>query len=101
MEEREIVKKVEKYIKNQSYNESSGHDWWHIKRVYNLAIKLNEKEEKIKKIKEDNPNIDELITDKKDVPLNKEQKEKIADLVNLITDKDMIELSEALKISMN
>ena len=44
MEEREIVKKVEKYIKNQSYNESSGHDWWHIKRVYNLTIKLNEKE---------------------------------------------------------
>ena len=44
MEEKEIVKKVEKYIKEQSYNESSGHDWWHIKRVYNLALKINEKE---------------------------------------------------------
>lgn len=44
MEENEIVKKVEKYIKEQSYNESSGHDWWHIKRVYNLALKINEKE---------------------------------------------------------
>ena len=44
MKENEIVKKVEKYIKEQSYNESSGHDWWHIKRVYNLALKINEKE---------------------------------------------------------
>lgn len=44
MEENEIVNKVEKYIKEQSYNESSGHDWWHIKRVYNLALKINEKE---------------------------------------------------------
>lgn len=44
MEENEIVEKVEKYIKEQSYNESSGHDWWHIKRVYNLALKINEKE---------------------------------------------------------
>lgn len=44
MEENEIVEKVEKYIKDQSYNESSGHDWWHIKRVYNLALKINEKE---------------------------------------------------------
>lgn len=44
MEENEIAEKVEKYIKEQSYNESSGHDWWHIKRVYNLALKINEKE---------------------------------------------------------
>lgn len=44
MEENEIVEKVENYIIEQSYNESNGHDWWHIKRVYNLALKINEKE---------------------------------------------------------
>ena len=44
MKEEEIVNKVEKYVKKETMNESSGHDWWHIKRVYNLAIKINEKE---------------------------------------------------------
>ena len=44
MKEEEIIIKVENYIKNEMYNESSGHDWWHIKRVYNLALKINESE---------------------------------------------------------
>lgn len=42
MREDEIVLKVENYIKEKMYNESSGHDWWHIKRVYDLALKINE-----------------------------------------------------------
>lgn len=42
MKEDEIVFKVESYIKEKMYNESSGHDWWHIKRVYDLALKINE-----------------------------------------------------------
>lgn len=42
MKEEEIVSKVEKYIKEISLNESTGHDWWHIKRVYSLAMKINE-----------------------------------------------------------
>ena len=40
----DIVKKVEKYVKEISYGESTGHDWWHIKRVHDLAIKINESE---------------------------------------------------------
>ena len=44
MKEEEIVNKVEEYVKKELINESTGHDWWHIKRVYNLAIKINEKE---------------------------------------------------------
>ncbi len=40
----DIVKKVEKYVKEISYGESTGHDWWHIKRVNDLAIKINESE---------------------------------------------------------
>ena len=50
MEEQEIVFKVQDYVKESSYNESSGHDWWHIKRVLDLALKINEKE-----------NVDEFI----------------------------------------
>lgn len=48
MKEEDIVSIVEDYVKDISQNESSGHDWWHVKRVYNLAMKINEVE------KEDN-----------------------------------------------
>ena len=44
MKEEEIVLKVENYIKDKMYNESSGHDWWHVKRVHDLALKINENE---------------------------------------------------------
>ena len=40
----EIVLRVESYIREVMYNESSGHDWWHVKRVHDLALKINEKE---------------------------------------------------------
>ncbi len=35
---------TEKYIRNHFENEGSGHDWWHIFRVRNLALKIAEKE---------------------------------------------------------
>ena len=38
----DIIEKVEKYVKEISYGESTGHDWWHIKRVHDLSIKINE-----------------------------------------------------------
>lgn len=44
MKEEEIILNVKNYIKQKMYNEASGHDWWHIKRVYDLALKINEKE---------------------------------------------------------
>jgi len=40
----EIIKKTEKEIKNLFASESSGHDFYHLKRVYNLAIQLQKKE---------------------------------------------------------
>lgn len=39
-----ILEKVEKYVKEACYDESTGHDWWHIKRVQNLALKINKEE---------------------------------------------------------
>ena len=93
----------ERKNKNGTYKYDYNEDFEDNIEIFKARLRLENKKyrdilEKIKKIKEDNPNIDELISDKKDVPLNKEQKEKIADLVSLITDKDMIELSEALKL---
>ena len=36
------LRETEKYIQNHFENEGSGHDWWHIHRVRNVALKLAE-----------------------------------------------------------
>ena len=46
MDKKLIIEKIEADIKNRLLNESSGHDWWHIKRVLDLAITINKKENK-------------------------------------------------------
>ena len=46
MNTQEILKITSEYIKKAMYDESSGHDWWHIYRVHNLALKINETENK-------------------------------------------------------
>jgi len=42
--EQSITKATEKYIKSQFQSDSSGHDWWHIYRVRNLALHLADTE---------------------------------------------------------
>lgn len=44
MNKAEIISVVKEYVKNACYNDSTGHDWWHIQRVYNNAMLINEKE---------------------------------------------------------
>ncbi len=39
-----ILNKTKTFVKDKLYNEGSGHDWFHTKRVYNLATYLCEKE---------------------------------------------------------
>ena len=39
-----ILKKTKSFVKDKLYKDCSGHDWFHIKRVYNLATYLCEKE---------------------------------------------------------
>lgn len=39
-----ILKKTKTFVKDKLYKEGSGHDWFHIKRVYNLATYICEKE---------------------------------------------------------
>ena len=41
---KEIVQLAKSFIQKKFEGESSGHDWWHIKRVRNMAIFLTEKE---------------------------------------------------------
>lgn len=44
MQQEEIVQKIESDIKKNSISEGSGHDWWHIKRVCDLALSINKQE---------------------------------------------------------
>ena len=39
-----ILRQTENFIREQFSNEGSGHDWWHIYRVRNMALYLAEKE---------------------------------------------------------
>lgn len=44
MEKEEIINIVKKYVRDMCKDDSSGHDWWHIKRVYNNSKLINQKE---------------------------------------------------------
>jgi len=39
-----IISQTETYVRFQLSGESSGHDWWHVYRVWKTAQKLAEKE---------------------------------------------------------
>lgn len=44
MENEEILNKIKQYVQEACKDDSTGHDWWHIKRVYNNAMLINQKE---------------------------------------------------------
>jgi len=44
MERTEIIERTILFVKEKLAGDSSGHDWWHIFRVWNMAKKISEKE---------------------------------------------------------
>lgn len=44
MNKKDIINKVKNHVKTICENDSTGHDWWHIQRVYNNAMLINQKE---------------------------------------------------------
>lgn len=44
MNNEEIINIVKDYVKSVCENDPTGHDWWHIYRVYNNAMLINKKE---------------------------------------------------------
>lgn len=44
MEQKEILNKIKRYVQEVCKDDSTGHDWWHIKRVYANAMLINKKE---------------------------------------------------------
>lgn len=44
MNKTEIVEKTARYVREELYKDSSGHDWWHVSRVHRLAIAIARRE---------------------------------------------------------
>lgn len=44
MQKEEIIRKTADYVKSILADENSGHDWWHISRVWNNAINIGNNE---------------------------------------------------------
>ncbi len=44
-----IIKKTKEFVKAELEGEGSGHDWWHIVRVYNNALDIAKKEKELNK----------------------------------------------------
>jgi len=44
MNQNEIIKRTADYVKSKLDGEGSGHDWWHIYRVWKTAIEIGKKE---------------------------------------------------------
>lgn len=44
MNKKEIIKQTEEHIKNKLSGEGSGHDWWHVYRVWKMAINICKEE---------------------------------------------------------
>jgi len=40
IQQKQVLQRTEKFVQKQFENEGSGHDWWHIFRVRNLALKI-------------------------------------------------------------
>ena len=40
MNQQDIIQKTAEYIKQEFSDDSSGHDWWHIYRVWKNALTL-------------------------------------------------------------
>ncbi len=44
MNKKEVLKKTKEHIKNKLSGEGSGHDWWHVYRVWKNAVYIGKKE---------------------------------------------------------
>jgi len=47
MNQNKIIKKTIEYVKTILHGESSGHDWWHVYRVWKMAIHIAKKEKEV------------------------------------------------------
>lgn len=81
MEAKEIILRTENYVRQILEDDHSGHDWWHIVRVRNIAIELAVKEEANQFIVE----LAALLHDVADEKLIKDEEEGIKQIENWLT----------------
>lgn len=46
MKQDDIIQKTEEYVRKTLAGDTTGHDWWHTKRVYNVSMRIAEEETK-------------------------------------------------------
>ena len=92
MNKESILKITEDYVKINFNQESTGHDWWHIKRVHDLSLQINEIEKKdefiVRMIALLHDVFDEKFSDG-DVKQNLENLMKKLNIYNEIDEKDI------------
>lgn len=44
MQKKEILQQTEEFVRKTLEGEGTGHDWWHIHRVRNLALNIGRQE---------------------------------------------------------
>lgn len=92
MNKESILKITENYVKTNFNEESTGHDWWHIKRVHDLSLQINEIEKKdefiVRMIALLHDVFDEKFSDG-DVKQNLENLMKKLNIYNEIDEKDI------------
>jgi len=92
MNKESILKIIENYVKTNFNEESTGHDWWHIKRVHDLSLQINEIEKKdefiVRMIALLHDVFDEKFSDG-DVKQNLENLMKKLNIYNEIDEKDI------------
>lgn len=92
MNKESILKITENYVKTNFNQESTGHDWWHIKRVHDLSLQINEIEKKdefvVRMIALLHDVFDEKFSDG-DVKQNLENLMKKLNIYNEINEKDI------------
>ena len=89
---RKVIQAAEEFVKNRFFNDTTGHDWYHMDRVRKLALKIYQTE------RTGNPELIELIAILHDIPdfkLNnsKEEGEKLLSmwLESNLSESSMIE----------
>lgn len=100
MNKESILKITENYVKTNFNQESTGHDWWHIKRVHDLSLQINGIEKKdefiVRMIALLHDVFDEKFSDG-DVKQNLENLMKQLNIYNEIDEKDIENIMHSIE----
>ncbi|WP_088041981.1 HD domain-containing protein [Bacillus sp. EAC] len=91
MNHKQIIIQIEKYVQDLHSGDSSGHDWFHINRVRNLAVHIARKENANEFIVECAALVHDVIDDKLHTDLSEQKRQLVELLMNLFEDKNQVE----------